>query len=29
MWIGFWIFAAVYTIRYLFPALQRELFQRP
>ena len=29
IWIGFWIFAVVYTIRYLFPALQAELFQRP
>jgi hypothetical protein len=29
MWIGFWIFAIIYTIRFLFPALQVELFQRP
>jgi hypothetical protein len=29
IWIGFWIFAIVYTIRYLFPALQIELFERP
>jgi len=29
IWIGFWIFAVVYTIRYLFPALQSELFHRP
>lgn len=29
IWIGFWIFAVVYTVRYLFPALQSELFQRP
>jgi hypothetical protein len=29
IWIGFWIFAVTYTIRYLFPALQVELFQRP
>jgi hypothetical protein len=29
IWIGFWIFAVAYTIRYLFPALQVELFQRP
>jgi hypothetical protein len=28
IWIGFWIFAVVYTIRYLFPALQAELLQR-
>jgi hypothetical protein len=26
MWIGFWIFAVVYTFRYVFPALQAELF---
>jgi hypothetical protein len=26
MWLGFWIFAIAYTIRLLFPALQRELF---
>ena len=29
IWIGFWIFAITYTIRYLFPAMQLELFQRP
>jgi hypothetical protein len=29
IWIGFWIFAIAYTIRYLFPALQVELIQRP
>ncbi|ADB18171.1 hypothetical protein Psta_3510 [Pirellula staleyi DSM 6068] len=29
IWIGFWIFAVIYTIRFLFPALQVELFQRP
>ena len=27
IWIGFWAFAIVYTIRYLFPAIQAELFQ--
>ncbi len=27
IWIGFWVFAVYYTIRYLFPALQLELFQ--
>ena len=27
MWLGFWIFAIAYTIRFLFPALQVELFQ--
>jgi hypothetical protein len=25
IWIGFWIFAIYYTIRYLFPALRLEL----
>ena len=25
MWLGFWILAVVYTIRYLFPAVQVEL----
>ena len=29
IWIGFWIFAVAYTIQYLLPALQVELFQRP
>jgi hypothetical protein len=29
IWIGFWCFAAYYTIRYLFPAIQTELFPRP
>ncbi|QDU26203.1 hypothetical protein ETAA8_12780 [Anatilimnocola aggregata] len=28
IWIGFWIFAIVYTIRYVFPSLRVELFQR-
>ena len=27
IWIGFWVFAIVYTIRFLFPAIQTELFQ--
>lgn len=26
MWIGFWTFAITYAIRFLFPAIQRELF---
>ena len=26
IWLGFWIFAIVYTIRFLFPAVQTELF---
>ncbi len=25
MWLGFWILAVVYTIRFLFPAVQAEL----
>ena len=29
IWIGFWIFAVTYTIRYLLPAMQTELIQRP
>jgi len=29
IWIGFWIFAVTYTIRFLFPAMQLELFHRP
>ena len=28
IWIGFWIFTAYYTIEYLFPALQVELFHK-
>jgi hypothetical protein len=29
VWIGFWIFAVYYTVRYLFPALQNELVIPP
>ncbi len=29
IWIGFWIFAIVYTVQYLFPDLQRELLNSP
>ena len=29
IWIGFWVFAIYYTIRFLFPALQRELLNLP
>ncbi len=29
IWIGFWIFAVAYTIRYLFPALQSEFLNKP
>ena len=28
IWLGFWILAVVYTIRFLFPALRVELFQQ-
>ena len=28
IWIGFWIFVVYYTIVYLFPAMQVELFRR-
>ncbi len=28
IWLGFWAFAIYYTIRYLFPAIQTEYFQR-
>ena len=28
MWLGFWVFAIYYTISYLFPAVQIELFQQ-
>jgi hypothetical protein len=26
MWLGFWVIAVTYTIRFLFPALRFELF---
>lgn len=26
MWLGFWVLAVYYTIRFLFPSLQVELF---
>jgi hypothetical protein len=29
MWLGFWVLAVAYTIRWLFPALQDELFKTP
>lgn len=29
IWIGFWVFAVVYTIRFLLPAMQIELIERP
>ncbi len=28
MWLFFWVFAVVYTIRFLFPAIQVELFEQ-
>jgi hypothetical protein len=29
IWLGFWVFAVYYTIRYLFPALQVEIVSPP
>jgi hypothetical protein len=29
VWIGFWIFAIAYAVRYLIPAIQLELLERP
>jgi hypothetical protein len=29
IWVGFWIFAVAYTIRFLFPAMQIELIRQP
>lgn len=29
IWIGFWVFAVYYVIRYLFPNLQVELLSPP
>ena len=28
IWVGFWVFAVYYTVVYLFPAIQTELFER-
>ena len=28
MWLGFWILTAVYVIRYMFPAIQADLFRK-
>ena len=28
MWLGFWILAVTYTIQWLFPAMQVELFHK-
>lgn len=29
IWIGFWTFVVIYTVRYLFPAMQIELVSPP
>ena len=29
IWLGFWVFAVVYIIRYFFPAMQTELVLPP
>ena len=29
MWLGFWVLAIVYTIRFMFPAIRVELFELP
>lgn len=29
IWIGFWIFAVTYMIRFVLPAMQLELIQKP
>ena len=29
IWIGFWVFAIFYTIRFLLPAIQVELLEAP
>jgi hypothetical protein len=29
IWIGFWVFAIYYTLKYALPALQRELVSPP
>lgn len=29
IWLGFWVFAVYYTVRYLFPDLQLELLAPP
>lgn len=28
IWVGFWIFAIYYTVKYLVPAMQLELFTK-
>lgn len=27
IWLGFWAFAIYYTVKYLFPAIQTDLFE--
>jgi len=29
IWLGFWVFAVYYVIKYLFPDLQTEIFNPP
>jgi hypothetical protein len=29
MWLMFWVFAAVYMVKYFFPAVQREMITPP
>lgn len=29
IWVLFWVFAIYYTIAYMFPAIQVELFEKP
>ena len=29
MWLGFWVLAITYTIRFLFPSIRVELFELP
>ncbi|MFM2096300.1 MAG: hypothetical protein RIS70_3424 [Planctomycetota bacterium] len=29
IWIGFWVFAIYYTVKYVVPTMQLELFSKP
>jgi hypothetical protein len=29
MWVGFWLLAIIYVLRWLFPAIKSELLSRP
>jgi hypothetical protein len=29
IWVGFWAFVVIYTVRYLFPAMQIEIVTPP